>query len=148
MKIYLAGPLCEEKHRKFLEKMDKICKELGFETFLPHRDAGLWKDGKDIKKISKRDVEELYKCDILIGVLDGIYVGAGTAWEMGFFQALGKKVFGLKTDRKIEKSISEISAVIAGQVEIVETIGELKERLREMKEEKGKELKRKLEGKV
>jgi len=41
VKIYIAGPLCDEKNRDFLEQIDKICKDLGFETFLPHRDAGL-----------------------------------------------------------------------------------------------------------
>lgn len=53
-KIYIAGPLCTEENRAFLEELDKICKEMGFETFLPHRDAGLFKDLRDIPKISKR----------------------------------------------------------------------------------------------
>ena len=53
-KIYVAGPLCEEEGRKFLEKIERLCKELGFETFLPHRDAGLYKELNDIKKIPKR----------------------------------------------------------------------------------------------
>ena len=96
MKVYIAGPLCEEKSRKFLEEINNLCKKLGFETFLPHRDAGLFRKIEDIQKISKKDVKELYKCDILIGVLNGICVGAGTAWEMGYFHALGKKVIGLK----------------------------------------------------
>lgn len=126
-KIYVAGPLCTEENRKFLEIIDSLCKEKGFETFLPHRDAGLFGDIMDIEKISKKDVEELHKCDILIGVLDGICVGAGTAWEMGYFQALGKRVIGLKTDRKVEDSISDISVVMAGEVEIVESLEELSE---------------------
>ncbi|MFH1365427.1 MAG: nucleoside 2-deoxyribosyltransferase [archaeon] len=128
-KIYIAGPLCTEENRAFLEELDKICKEMGFETFLPHRDAGLFKDLRDIPKISKKDLEELHKCDILIGVLDGIYVGAGTAWEMGYFKASGKKVIGLKTDRKVSESVPEISTIIAGQVEIVESVKELREEL-------------------
>ena len=136
VKIYIAGPLCTKEDRAFLEKLNKICKELGFDTFLPHRDAGLFKDLKDIQYISKRDVEELYKCNVLIGVLDGICVGSGTAWEMGYFQALGKKVIGLKTDRKVNESISEISAVIAGQVDIVESLEELKEELEKLNERK------------
>ncbi|GBE20411.1 nucleoside 2-deoxyribosyltransferase [archaeon BMS3Abin17] len=133
-KIYVAGPLCTEENRKFLEKIDKICKEFGFDTFLPHKDAGLYKELKDIDRISKRDVEELYICDAMIGVLNGICVGAGTAWEMGYAQALGKKVVGLKTDRKINESISDISAVIAGAVKIVESIDELKKELEQLKE--------------
>ena len=133
-KIYIAGPLCEEKERKFLEKLDRIFKELGFDTFLPHRDAGLYKDDKDITKLSKRDLEEIYKCDLMIGVLNGICIGAGTAWEMGFAQAIGKKVIGLKTDRKIEDSIADISAIIAGQVKIISSIDKLKAELKELRD--------------
>ncbi len=132
IKIYIAGPLCEEKDRKFLEKIDKLCRDLGFKTFLPHRDTGLFKNLKDIKKISKKDVEGLYKCDMLIGVLNGICVGAGTTWEMGYMQALGKKVIGLKTDRKINESISDISVIISGAVKIVESVERLKKELKKL----------------
>jgi len=131
MKIYIAGPLCEKSNREFLERIDKICKELGFKTFLPHRDAGLYEGDKSkIKNISKKDFNEIKECDIMIGILNGIYIGAGTAWEMGYAQAIGKKVIGLKTDRKVQESISEISVIIAGCVNIVETIEELKEELK------------------
>jgi nucleoside 2-deoxyribosyltransferase len=127
VKIYIAGPLCDEKNRDFLEQIDKICKDLGFKTFLPHRDCGLYRGDKaKIKDISERDFEEIKKCEIMIGVLNGICIGAGTAWEMGYAQALGKKVIGLKTDRKVKDSIGEISVIIAGKVHIVESIEKLK----------------------
>jgi nucleoside 2-deoxyribosyltransferase len=132
MRVYIAGPLCSEKERKFLEEIDAICKGLGFETFLPHRDAGLYKSIEDVKKISKRDIDEIAKCDLMIGVLNGICVGAGTAFEMGFAEALGKRVIGLKTDRKVNNCIGEISAVIVGKVEIVESIEKLKEKLKKL----------------
>ena len=132
-KIYIAGPLCEEIDRKFLEGIDKICKNLGFETFLPHKDAGLYQKKEDIKRISKKDIEEIYNCDILIGVLNGVCVGAGTAWEMGYGQALGKKVIGVKTDRKINESISDISVVIVGTVKIVKSINDLKKELKKLR---------------
>jgi len=127
VKIYIAGPLCEKENRDFLEQIDKICKDLGFETFLPHRDCGLYEgDENKINEISDRDLEEIKKCEIMIGVLNGIYIGAGTAWEMGYAQAIGKKVIGLKTDRKVKDSIGEISVIIAGKVNIIESIEELK----------------------
>ncbi|MDD5192582.1 MAG: nucleoside 2-deoxyribosyltransferase [Candidatus Nanoarchaeia archaeon] len=132
VKIYIAGPLCDKENRQFLEEIDKICKEFGFETFVPHRDAGLYdRDKNKIKEISNKDLKEIHKCDLMIGVLNGIYVGAGTAWEMGYAQAIGKEVIGLKTDRKISDSIPEISVIIAGQVNIVESIKELKEKLKD-----------------
>ena len=132
MKIYIAGPLCEPKNREFLEEIDKLCKNLGFQTFLPHRDAGLYKKQADISKIAKKDLEELYKCNVLIGILNGICVGAGTAWEMGYMAALGKPVIGLKTDRKVEESIGDISVIVAGNVKIVESLKELKEELKKL----------------
>lgn len=133
MKIYIAGPLCSEENRKSLEEIDKICKDLGFETFLPHRDAGLYEgDENKIKEISQRDLEEIKKCDLMIGVLNGVCVGAGTAWEMGYAQAIDKKVIGLKTDRKIQESIGDISVIITGQVNIVESIEELRDELKKL----------------
>ncbi len=134
VKIYIAGPLCEQKNRNFLEQIDKICKDLGFETFLPHRDAGLYDgDLNKIKEISERDLEEINKCEIMVGVLNGIYVGAGTAWEMGYAQAIGKKVIGLKTDRDIKESISDISVIIVGKVHIIDSIEKLKIELEKLK---------------
>jgi len=134
VKIYIAGPLYDEKNRDFLEQIDKICKEFEFETFLPHRDAGLYNGDKTkIKDISERDLEEIKNCEIMIGVLNGIYIGAGTAWEMGYAQAIGKKVIGLKTDRKVEESIGDISVIIAGKVHIVESIEQLKIELEKLK---------------
>jgi len=135
-KIYIAGPLCEKENRDFLEQIEKICKDLGFEIFLPHRDAGLYKgDETKINQISKKDLQEIYNCDLMIGVLNGIYVGAGTAWEMGYAQAINKKVIGLKTDRQIKDSISEISVIITGQVNIIESIKELIGELEKIKNE-------------
>ena len=134
VRIYIAGPLCEEENRNFLEEIDEICKDLGFETFLPHRDCGLYEgDENKIKEISDRDLEEIKKCEIMVGVLNGICIGAGTAWEMGYAQAIGKKVIGLKTDRKVKDSIGEISVIIAGKVRIIESIGQLKRELEKIK---------------
>ncbi len=132
MKVYIAGPLCNETERKFLEEIEKIVRGLGFETFLPHRDAGLYKNLKDVGKISKKDIEGIYNCDVMIGVLNGICVGAGTAFDMGFGEALGKKVIGLKTDGEVENSIADISAVIVGKINIVENIEKLKEELKKL----------------
>jgi len=136
-KIYIAGPLCEKKSRNFLEEINKLCKELGFETFLPHRDCGLYNGDKNkIQEISKRDLKEIKICDIMVGILNGIYIGAGTAWEMGYAQAIGKKVIGLKTDRKVEDSIADISVIIAGEVYIVDSIPELKKQLKRLQNDK------------
>ena len=40
-KAYIAGPLFDDHEREYLEKITEIVEDFGFETFLPHRDAGL-----------------------------------------------------------------------------------------------------------
>ena len=35
---YIAGPLFDEGERWFVERLDAIARDAGFETFLPHRD--------------------------------------------------------------------------------------------------------------
>ena len=133
MKVYIAGPLCSKKEREFLEKIDCLVRKLGFDTYLPHRDCGLYKNIKDIKRIAERDIEEVKNCDLIIGVLNGIVVGAGTAFELGYAKSLGKKIIGLKTDRKVDESLGDISAVIVGSIEIVESLKELEEKLKKIK---------------
>jgi len=126
-KIYIAGPLCTEKEREFLEGIDKMCKNLGFSTFLPHRDCGLWKEKSDVKKIAKGDLSGFEECNLLIANLNGFNVGAGTAWEMGYAYAKNIPIIALKTDRKIE--IEVVSAIIAGTTKIVTSLNELRKEL-------------------
>ena len=40
-KAYIAGPLFDDHEREYLEKITKLVESYGFDTFLPHRDAGL-----------------------------------------------------------------------------------------------------------
>ena len=105
MKVYIAGPLCGKKERKFVEKIDKVCMKNGLKTFLPHRDCGLWRGIKDTKKIAKGDLKGFEDCDFLIASLNGFNIGAGTSWEMGYAYSKKIPIIGIKTDRKVEDSI-------------------------------------------
>lgn len=132
MKAYIAGPLCSEKEREFLEKIDRICKKLKIDTFLPHRECGLWKEGKDVKEIAKGDLKGFDDCDFLIASLNGFNVGAGTAWEMGYAYAKNIPIIAIKTDRKPEESIEEISAIISGLTKIVTNLKELEKEVKKL----------------
>jgi nucleoside 2-deoxyribosyltransferase len=132
MKAYIAGPLCSESEREYLERIEKICIKLGIETFLPHRDCGLWKEGKDLKEIAKGDLKGFEDCDFVIANLNGFNVGAGTAWEMGYAYANKIPVIAIKTDRKPGEAIEEISAIIMGTTEIVESLEELEKEIKEL----------------
>lgn len=134
VKVYIAGPLCTEQERKFLEKLDKICRKLGLETFLPHRDCGLWKSMKDVKKIANGDLKGFDDCKFLVASLNGFNVGAGTAWEMGYAYANKIPIIAIKTDRKPEESIEEISAIIMGTTKITTSLEELEREIKKLTE--------------
>lgn len=131
-KVYIAGPLCSEHEREFLEKIDKLCKKLGLETFLPHRECGLWKQGVSVKEIAKGDLQGFQDCSLFIACLNGFNIGAGTAWEMGYAYAKGIPIVAIKTDRKPEESIEEISAIISGLTKITTSFGELEREIKKI----------------
>lgn len=127
MKIYIAGKVRNESERNFLEEIDDICKSLGFNTFLPHRDVGLAYGIEEVDKIFKGDIQEGFKnVGLVIAVLDGLHVGAGTAWELGYAYAKGIPSVGIKTDEPVEDALEYLSAILIGSMEIVKSKDELK----------------------
>ena len=133
MKVYIAGKLSSKEERKFLEKVTKIVENLGFKTFLPHRDVGLARGIEDTEKVFKGDIIEGFKnIDLVVAVLNG-HVGAGTAWELGYAYAKRIPIIGLKTDKSIKESLENLSAILIGSMEIVNSLDKLKERLIEFK---------------
>ena len=134
MRIYIAGKLCDPNEREFLEKIAKLCEDLGFETFLPHRDVGLVKDLDDVSRVFNKDIIEGFKdIDLVVAVLDGLHVGAGTAWELGYAYAKGIKAIGLKMDESVGDALDSLSAILIGSMEIVSSEEKLKEKLSNLK---------------
>jgi nucleoside 2-deoxyribosyltransferase len=132
MKVYIAGKIRTESEREYLEEVDKVCKSLGFETFLPHRDVGLAKDAADVKKIFEGDIKKGFReVDLVVAVLDGLHVGAGTAWELGYAYAKGIPAVGIKTDESAEDALEYLSAILIGSMKIAGSLAELKEELKE-----------------
>jgi len=130
-RIYLAGPLYNEGERWYLEKLDQLCRDLGFETYLPHRDGGLCPssgDGGDF--FFKADREELDRVDLVLAVLNGVGVDAGTSWEIGYAFAHSCRVIGLIDDTRIDNPKANINLMIFHSVEICESISALESKLR------------------
>lgn len=134
MKVYIAGKLCSETEREFLEKLAGLVEELGFETFLPHRDVGLVKGMKDVEKAFKGDIINGFRnVSLVIADLNGLHIGAGTAWELGYAYAKGIPVIGIKEDESIEDALDSLSAIIIHSTKIVGSLEELKKELRKFK---------------
>lgn len=132
MKVYIAGPLCSEKERKFVEKIERICKKLGFDTYLPHRDCGLVAFKSDIARAFEDDVKALDECNIVVASLNFENIGAGTSWELGYAYAKGKRLIGIRTEEK-DSEIDKLSAMLLGSVKMVRNFKELKKVLEGLK---------------
>ncbi len=134
MKVYIAGKIREGSERDSLEKIDSLCSELGFDTFLPHRDVGMAKGVGDVERVFKGDIVEGFRnVDGVVALLDGLHVGAGTAWEIGYAYAKGIPIIGLKTDESVEEAFEYLSAIILYSVKIVDSYEKLRVELEKLK---------------
>ncbi len=137
MKIYIAGKLCTKSEREFLENIAEICEKQGFETFLPHRDVGLAESIKDVEKIFKGDVEDGFKdIDLIVAVLDGLHIGAGTAWELGYAYAKGIPSLGIKTDEPIKEALEYLSSILIYSTEMITNLNDFKKKLEDFKNDR------------
>jgi len=133
-KVYIAGRLRTVEQREYLEKVDELCKKLGFDTFLPHRKIGLADSIKDADRIFRGDIINGFKgCNLMIAVLDGMHVGAGTAWELGYANAKAIPAIGLKTDESIEDALDYLSVILVASMKFVDSLEKLEKELKKFK---------------
>ncbi len=134
MKIYLAGKLHTEHEKALLEQLDALCIKLGHTTFLPHRDVGIAQSAKDAQRIFEGDITQGFKdVQAVIAVLDGLHVGAGTAWELGYAYAKGIPSLGFKTDESAEDGFEYLSSILIARMPIVKTLEEVETWLSKLK---------------
>ena len=132
-RIYIAGKIGTDSEIETLEKIDKLCKEMGFETFLPHRDVGIATGIDDVGRIFNGDINiGLKNSDFVVAVLDGLHVGAGTAWELGFAYANGIPAVGIKTDESVSDALEQLSSILIDSMPIVNSTEDLKKKLKEI----------------
>ncbi len=132
-KVYIAGKIWTDIERAQLKAIDALCKRLGLQTFLPHRDVGFAKSMKDAPRIFKGDITDGFKDVVLvIASLDGLHVGAGTAWELGYAYAKGIPAIGLKTDESAEEGFEYLSSILIASMPIVSTMEELERKIMEV----------------
>ena len=132
MKVYIAGKIGTDSERELLEDINELCVSLGFETLLPHRDVGMAKNLQDVEYIFRGDIIDGFsKCDLVIASLDGLHVGAGTAWELGYAYAKGIPAIGIKTDEPVSEALEYLSAILISSMSIVSSLEELKSKLLE-----------------
>jgi len=126
--IYIAGPLYTEGDRFLLEKIDNICKQAGFNTYLPHRDGGLFiRCEESSRKFFINDLEKLDEISIIIVVLNGSDVDSGTSWEIGYSFSKNKIIIGYIEDSRIYEYNKQLNPMISNSLnKLVKNIEELK----------------------
>jgi nucleoside 2-deoxyribosyltransferase len=93
-KIYLAGPLFSQAERDWAGRL-KALVEATFrqvQVLWPHEFPA------QAKNIFGVNLENLEECHLMIAILDGPQADDGTAWEMGYHYARGRKIVGIRTD--------------------------------------------------
>jgi len=134
-KIYVAGPLFTEGQRWLLERIDAVCREQGFETYLPHRDAGLFDRDSDSSFFFQQDLRQLQEAAIVVAVLNGDDVDSGTAWEMGYFYAVKDgPIVGYVHDTRKPHPRAQLNPMVVGSLHaLVQDLDALVEALRALR---------------
>jgi nucleoside 2-deoxyribosyltransferase len=125
-RAYIAGPLFDEGERWFIEKIEAMVADAGFETFLPHRDNPP-KVKDNVKEIFENDKRGIDTCDVVVANLNGLTTDDGTAWELGYAYASGKYLIGLHTDWRARFEHEVVNLMIETSLnELVRTQKDLK----------------------
>ena len=130
---YIAGPLFDDHEREYLLKIAEIVESFGFNTFLPHRDAGLVTgDFTHEKKVKVFDVdmEYLEPADLVVALLTGRDVDSGTAAEIGYAYKASKKLIGVNANN-IKPINNFVWGIFNYGKDIVEDLDQLKKILSE-----------------
>lgn len=130
MLAYIAGPLFNAKEREFLEEINAICKAIGISTYLPSQDGGLLSRNNS-EKVFQTDIDALNKAEVVVANLNGVDVDSGTAFEIGYAFAKGKKLFGLHTDFRTFSPTSEVNLMMLKSCVMCYSLQELDTALRE-----------------
>ena len=110
-KIYIASPLgfSEASRVFYYERLLPLVRESGFEVLDPW-DAGLEIPAPEAEKeawrrfnalVGEKNTKAIGSSDGVLAVLDGTDVDSGTASEIGYAFALGKKILGYRGDFRL-----------------------------------------------
>jgi nucleoside 2-deoxyribosyltransferase len=98
--VYLAAPLFSEAERSYNRSIEELLRKNFFDVYLPQQagDDSEIRDKAEQGLIFSKNLKALESADIIVAIIDGADADSGTAWEMGYAFARGKKVIGLRTD--------------------------------------------------
>ncbi|MDV0443654.1 nucleoside 2-deoxyribosyltransferase [Methanorbis rubei] len=126
-RIYLAAPLFSEAQRVYNQALaDLISSRCYCEVHLPQElDTGESRGEKREEFIYRQNLSGVRNSDIVVAVIDGSDVDSGTAWEMGYATALGKRVIAVRTDFRKYSERELVNLMLETDAEVVRSSEEL-----------------------
>ena len=126
-RIYLASPLFSEAERRYNTYLAEVLRKNFFSVYLPQEadDTAEVRVENRERMIYDNNLSELKKADIIVGVIDGSDVDSGTAWEMGYAFACGKRVIALRTDFRKLSGYEHVNLMLEMGAAVVTNVDEL-----------------------
>ena len=141
MKAYIAAPYTQKsvdwgtgaygvikdtEYRKFLEMIDTIIKNTGYDTHLPHRDLNNWGEAYiEPEKLVQLCLNEIKSADMFVAYPEN---SAGVYIELGWANLLGKKIIII-----VKKGVTQSSMILGlsnTKIITIENIDEIEEKLK------------------
>ncbi len=112
-RVFLAAPLFSEAERNYNLSVANQLRKEGFEVWLA-QEKGIVKLGTPPEKqhLFNEDLEGIRNSAVILAILDGTDVDAGTAFELGYAHALGKPLYGLKTDYRTFSPVENVNLML------------------------------------
>lgn len=126
--VFIAAPIFSQAEQEYNIKINEICQNLGFQTFMAQRDVGVV-HSECLKDFFLQDLYNLQNADIIVANLDGIDVDSGTAWEIGYAYSTQKPIIGLRSDVRMYRDFLPVNLMIHQSCKIITTIDHLAESL-------------------
>jgi len=130
-RVYLAAPLFSEAERSYNSSVAGLLRKNLFEVYLP-QEAGDDQDTRtreEQKRIFSQNRNVIENADIIVAIIDGADADSGTAWEMGYAHALGKRVIAVRTDfrrtgthEKVNLMLEESAIVVSSTEQLLGAI--------------------------
>lgn len=124
-RIYLAAPLFSEAQKIYNAGLAGLLASRYYSVHLPQNfeDTAESRSKNREELIYRWNLAALKNSDIVVAVIDGADADSGTAWEMGYATALGKRVIAIRTDfrrysdNELVNLMLETEAEVAGNSE-------------------------------
>lgn len=125
MKIYMAGAFFRPETKSRIDSYAADFRRLGHDVYVPqeHIVPNAWNMSQEdwAREVFKMDIAAIQECDILFAVYDGLYSDSGTAWEIGYAYALGKRI-----EMSINKGVKDMSIMPFSSACVIENYNNIK----------------------